>query len=1038
MLVALPFVNAQVWNGELIMNLPGDEGEPHPVIIHAVNYDIDLNGPNAPLHDMILAVMYPGRTYWTYIGPFDTTTSGDLDYYDFDFNETGDFKLKWVLPPQPGVDPNPADPDGNWHSNIEIARVQLTMPATEVVVNIYVTAQPITGVGQEMFIVYWTDRIPPDIGEQEGLIPGVVRCNWDNVQLIVTDPNGVNETFDMGRSDPVGGGYMMYTPTIVGTYYVTAVFPGTWKNHTRGTFAEWYKPDTSVADQFIVQEDPIQHWPYVPLPNDYWMRPIAGPANTWSVVAGNWLSGAANVWPQGADGGVTTNYGYGLAPESPHILWTRTHYPSGSIVDERFGTLANRYGGYQSTGFDGNIILDGKIHLSKQLTVHDSSEGWAIWDLFTGEELSYNPNSTVPSFGQIYWYDTGNEHGLNLYLWRTSGITLPETVRIARVEYTGSGNLPRRISANKEVPSSQIKTGTLRELIDAYTGETICYIANASTTGTDVYAKDGSILYYNAENLGTRQAPNYYLTIWNSSAGTMVASQNSTGAWQWRPSGGSGSGASVSYFGSVGPDCVHDGNIMWSLNVSIPNIQGPRNPVSNQTASIRAVREGELIIFGTTGRNDERGVVPAWFMGVSLERGKEGQKLWETTFTPPFSSRYYYSGVSLDECIPEYDVIIYNFDTELKYYAYDMKTGQLLWESEPSEQMGYYGFQSTVWNDTLIAGGTHSGVLRAYDLRTGEIRWKYTAQQEGTESPYGNALVRGLYFADGKVYTSTDEHSESSPLWRTPGLRCLNATTGEEIWKILFWGTSDIRIADGILIGWNQYDGQVYAFGKGPSATAVTASPEVSVYGTEVLIKGTVTDQTPTGRRNVNNLLQFTLKDTPAIADEDMRAWMEYKFMGQAYPAEAKGVEVVLTTFDPNGNTYELGRTTSDINGNFGLPFTPEVPGTYRIIATFEGSKSYYGSSGTTYIQVSEAPAAAQPIEPEAPEEPAAPEEPTEEPTEPEAPTEPEEPEEPTEPEPAEPTEAPLFSTTDLAIIAAVAVAVVIGIAAYWQLRKRK
>jgi uncharacterized protein HemX len=53
-------------------------------------------------------------------------------------------------------------------------------------------------------------------------------------------------------------------------------------------------------------------------------------------------------------------------------------------------------------------------------------------------------------------------------------------------------------------------------------------------------------------------------------------------------------------------------------------------------------------------------------------------------------------------------------------------------------------------------------------------------------------------------------------------------------------------------------------------------------------------------------------------------------------------------------------------------------------------------------------------------------------PTEPE-PTTPE----PTEPEPTEPTEAPLI-TTEIAIIAAVTVAVVIGIVAYWALKKRK
>jgi hypothetical protein len=147
-----------------------------------------------------------------------------------------------------------------------------------------------------------------------------------------------------------------------------------------------------------------------------------------------------------------------------------------------------------------------------------------------------------------------------------------------------------------------------------------------------------------------------------------------------------------------------------------------------------------------------------------------------------------------------------------------------------------------------------------------------------------------------------------------------------------------------------------------------------------------------------------------------------------------------LTAIDPNGNFQDIGEATSDISGSFGKSWTPPVPGEYQVTATFEGSEAYGGSTATTYFVVGEAPAAAQPIEPAAPaEEPAAPEEPTEpEPAAPEEPTEPEEPEAPTEPEPTEPAEAPLFSTTDLAIIAAVAVAAVIGIAAYWQLRKRK
>ena len=81
----------------------------------------------------------------------------------------------------------------------------------------------------------------------------------------------------------------------------------------------------------------------------------------------------------------------------------------------------------------------------------------------------------------------------------------------------------------------------------------------------------------------------------------------------------------------------------------------------------------------------------------------------------------------------------------------------------------------------------------------------------------------------------------------------------------------------------------------------------------------------------------------------------------------------------------------------------PPVPGKYTIIARFEGSESYFSSYAENALGVTEAPSPAVPIEPE----------------------------------PTEPTEA-FVITTEIAIIAAVVVAVVIGIVAFWALRKRK
>ena len=115
-------------------------------------------------------------------------------------------------------------------------------------------------------------------------------------------------------------------------------------------------------------------------------------------------------------------------------------------------------------------------------------------------------------------------------------------------------------------------------------------------------------------------------------------------------------------------------------------------------------------------------------------------------------------------------------------------------------------------------------------------------------------------------------------------------------------------------------------------------------------------------RHNINGDLDFALKGTPAISDDTMDAWMEYMFHQRPKPTNAKGVEVTLDTIDPNGNFVHIGNATSDRNGNFGFAYTPEVPGTYQIIATFAGSKSYGPSSATTYLTVgNEAPTTTAP-----------------------------------------------------------------------------
>jgi hypothetical protein len=807
------------------------------------------------------------------------------------------------------------------------------------------------GVGQDVALVMWTAEMPPDTGEIAAA-EGGERAAWYNVGFYVTDPEGDTETLTIEKTDPVGGGFVIYTPDQVGTYTVQAWFPETTKELTEdyidsyGTFYPAgfrfsYSAAVSPEVTFTVQEEQREPWPEAPLPSGYWTRPINQASRDWYVLAGNWMglagwTGSEAARPVGEYGGTTERFVYGEGTESAHILWTKPYYVGG-IMDERYGDTGYQTGHYQGLSFEA-IVINGQIYYAYRADAH-VTEGYLIVDLYTGETLRY-VNDTMPSKGQIYNYESPNQHGGYAYMWKTGGVTLP----------------PGWISE----PGKQTW-----EMLDAYTGKSICKVANI-TFGYEfwgfifgaigVYGKDGSICNYMVNDLAPwgSPTPDYYLQIWNNTAiPTMLGAGFGTSAWQWRPSGGA--------FGDAWPDpptyngyYIHDGNLGYSLNVSVP-----ASYVAG--GSIQTVREGEYVIIGSAGSNDETGVVKGKMTCLSLETGSEGDFMWSTEFTPPSSAGNV--SISLTGVYPEDGVICFSSSDLLKRWGYSIDTGAMIWESDPEPQMNYYSMYSNYYKGMLLSP-SWGGVILAYNITTGDIIWNYTAPTVGWESPYGNYPINIFAICDDKIYTLTGEHSISQPMYRGPNLRCINATNGEEIWKILGFsanggaslGGQYAQMGDGKVLALNYFDNQIYCFGPGPSATTVTASPSISVHGNSVMITGTVTDQTETGRRNTNDMFDFSLKGTPAISDEDMGAWMEYMFMQQGMPADATGVEVILETVDPNGNFYEIGRTTSDITGTYSLKFTPDVPGDYQIIARFEGSAAYGSSFAHTYINVEDAP----------------------------------------------------------------------------------
>ena len=287
-----------------------------------------------------------------------------------------------------------------------------------------------------------------------------------------------------------------------------------------------------------------------------------------------------------------------------------------------------------------------------------------------------------------------------------------------------------------------------------------------------------------------------------------------------------------------------------------------------------------------------------------------------------------------------------------------------------------------------------------------------------------NFWLKPLFITDGKIYFGHLEHSPVDPRPRGAPMVCLNATSGELIWRAdgLFrqtrWGGRAI-IGDSVIATMDTYDQRVYAIGKGPSATTVDAGPKVIEWGSSVVFEGMVTDVSP-GTTDSKLTMRFP-NGVPAVSDASMSEWMLYVYKQFPCPQNLEGVEVLLETLDPNNNFYEIGRATSDGSGFYSLLWEPPVPGRYTIYATFEGTNGYFGSYAETAMAVVEAPAPAQAIEPE-PISPAPAQQMTTELPEPTT---------------TAPAETALI-TTEAAIIAAVTVACVIGVVAFLALRKRK
>jgi len=357
------------------------------------------------------------------------------------------------------------------------------------------------------------------------------------------------------------------------------------------------------------------------------------------------------------------------------------------------------------------------------------------------------------------------------------------------------------------------------------------------------------------------------------------------------------------------------------------------------------------------------------------------------------------------------------------YVAFDIKTGQRKWLSEPFNYPwgNFFAYMPMSSGYGYIFCPTYDGVY-ALNATNGKIAWHYSPGNSGMETPYNSWPFgsTGPVVGGGIVFAPETEHSPTL-YYRGNTLKAIDAFTGKEVWDIMGYYVPT-AIAYGTLLASETPTGFTYAFAKGPTATTVEVQNDVYAKGSAMLIKGTVTDQSP------------AQKGTAAVSDASMTAWMEYLHMQQPKPDNATGVSVKLVAIDEAGNEIDIGTTTSDANGLYKMMWTPPEEGAYTIVATFEGSEAYYRSQASTVVGVGPAQAGASPQPTTSPTSPTtspatSPTAPTTSPT---SPT--------TSPAPASPTPAPQpGSDMTLATYAAIAAAAIIAavVAAALLLKRR-
>ena len=585
-----------------------------------------------------------------------------------------------------------------------------------------------------------------------------------------------------------------------------------------------------------------------------------------------------------------------------------------------------------NTRFANPLIMQGDLFYVEPWGNSGTGGAYVAVDLQTGKELwRINTTATgvnfVPSFGYLYSLENPNQHGV-----------LPNGLLMASANVAGQGTVWRGYDP---------RSGVLTNM----------NITNVPS-GTNVAGPLGEYLKFILTNVGTSANPQWQLMQWNSSK-----------VFGLIP--GTGSAVSNWYSGNINASLP----TAYDWNISLPSLNGAGWIVgTNIRGAVPLIDLGNIMLLiqgGSASTSAFGGHVgdmstaittdPTNVTAISLKPDTMGQVLWSKTYpqAPGNNSRW------LTSWDPDNGVFVFMDKESLSHSGYSLTDGSLMWgpvpytdDSTKDWNFQNLGTEQIAYGKLYVSG--FAGIVYCYDDATGKLLWTYGNGGEGNSTnsgmytAYGNYPTTVSVIADGKLYLVCNEHSPNTPLYKGAQLRCINATDGTELWTIMDYSAGadggQYPVAAGYLVTYNAYDSQLYCYGRGPSALTVEA-PKASIeLSKSLVISGAVTDISA-GTKQKEQAARFP-NGVPAVSDNSISTWMEYVYMQKPKPTNATGVPVSIDVIDANGNQRNIGTVTSDSSGAFSLQWTPDIPGKYTVIATFEGSDSYWPSSSETSFAV--------------------------------------------------------------------------------------